>query len=72
MNRMLISNTGPIIALAGVSHLYLLRKLYSRVIVPEAVDKEIRGGEKSSAGLQDYLAAEWIEVQGQGDSQQNC
>jgi uncharacterized protein len=66
MNRMLVSNTGPIIALGGVRHLYLLRRLYSRVIVPEAVDKEIRGGEKSSAGLQDYLTAEWIEVQDQG------
>ncbi len=29
MNRMLISNTGPLIALGGVSHLYLLQKLYS-------------------------------------------
>jgi len=38
---MLISNTGPIIALAGISHLYLLRELYKRVIVPQAVDKEI-------------------------------
>ena len=66
MNRILISNTGPLIALGGVSHLYLLQKLYSRVIIPEAVDKEIKDGGKRSAGLQDYLAAEWIEVQGQG------
>lgn len=66
MSRMLISNTGPIIALAGISHLYLLRELYKRIIVPQAVDKEIRSCGQSCIGLQDYLAAGWIEVQAHG------
>ena len=40
MNKVLISNTGPIIALAGVNSLDLLRDLYSQILVPKAVDNE--------------------------------
>lgn len=64
---MIISNTGPIIALAGISHLDLLHKLYDRIVIPQAVDIEVRNCGQSSIGLQDYRAAGWIEVQDQGD-----
>ncbi len=37
----LIADSGPLIALTGVEHLDLLRSLYHRIIVPQAVVREI-------------------------------
>jgi predicted nucleic acid-binding protein len=65
MNKVLISNTGPIIALAGVNSLDLLRDLYSQILVPKAVDNEIKSCGHSCIGLQEYMAAQWIEVRDQ-------
>ncbi len=66
MSRILISNTGPIIALAGVRCLHLLRELYGQVVVPLAVDSEIKKCAKSRIGLMEYLAVDWVEVRDQG------
>jgi len=37
-----VSNTGPLIALAGISQFDLLRKLFGRIIIPPAVHDEIQ------------------------------
>ena len=58
----LISNTGPLLALSGAGHLDLLYSLYARVLIPDAVDHELRQGGGKSFGLSDYLRAEWIQV----------
>ena len=39
--RKVIVNTTPIIALASVGQLNLLKKIYEEIIIPEAVDNEI-------------------------------
>ncbi len=41
MNGSLISNTGPIIAIMLIERLDILRNLFQKVFVPEAVHKEL-------------------------------
>ena len=55
----IVSNTGPLIALAGISQFDLLRKLFGRIIIPPAVRAEVQD-ETSVAAL---AAADWIVVQ---------
>lgn len=62
MKSALISNTGPIIALSGVNHLTLLTRLYARILVPDAVDREIQSCKHTGLGLKNYRRADWIEV----------
>lgn len=46
MNERIVSNTGPLIALALVDQLEILSKLYGEILVPEAVHRELlQGGE---------------------------
>ncbi len=54
-----VSNTGPLIGLAGIGQFDLLHKLFGRIIIPPAVRDEIRD-ETSVAAL---AAADWIVVQ---------
>ena len=56
-----VVNTGPILALAGIGHLYLLRSLYTRVYVPEAVAQEVLRGGASGVGMTEFAEAAWIE-----------
>lgn len=60
--KAIISNTGPIIALAGIDRLDVLRHLFARVIVPGEVHQEISRGGKRFIGLEQYRRADWIEV----------
>ena len=39
--RKVIVNTTPLIALAGIGQLDLLRQLYTEVLIPEAVNLEV-------------------------------
>lgn len=66
MKPAIISNTGPIVALSGAGHLDLIRQLYTRVIVPESVDIEIKHGGKNRIGLSSYLQADWIQIKPAG------
>ena len=64
MTRVVIADTGPLIALARIGRLDLLRRLYGRIVVPPAVHAELavdsnRPGAKVLAGA---FAAEWIVV----------
>jgi len=49
-----VCNTGPVIALASIDRLELLKSLFREVLIPEAVHKEILLGGVSSAGLSAY------------------
>lgn len=62
MKTGIVSNTGPVLALSGAGCLELLKNLYDRILVPEAVDSELRKGGQSKLGLYGYLNADWIEV----------
>ena len=63
MKRGLISNTGPLIALAVVEQLDLLRSLFDTVSIPVAVHEEILQGGSTGVGVQAYQEASWIEVE---------
>lgn len=56
-----VVNTGPILALAFIGHLTLLRTLYTRVYVPEAVAQEVLRGGASGLGVGAFVQAAWIE-----------
>ena len=55
----IVSNTGPLIALASIGQFDLLRNLFGRIIVPPAVRAEVQ--DKTS--LAALTAAKWIVVQ---------
>ena len=70
MTREVISDAGPVIALARIGEIDLLRRMYGRVVVPPAVRSEIaidssRPGAKVLAGM---FAAGWIAVEAVVDS----
>lgn len=44
-----VSNTSPIINIAAVGHLNLLKELYGELIIPEGVYDEIVGAEDAGA-----------------------
>lgn len=47
---MVVSNTSPITNLAAVGQLDLLRQLYEKVLIPQAVYGELTGGDGDSLG----------------------
>ena len=59
--RSVIINTTPLIALSNINHLELLHKLYSKVIIPQAVFDEIRV-KQNSACYHALKSSDWIEV----------
>lgn len=70
MSRAIVADTGPLIALARVSRLGLLRALYGETLVPPTVHAELaidtaRPGAKALAGA---FAAGWIKVETVVDS----
>lgn len=61
----IVADTGPLIALARVGRLDLLRCLYRRVVIPPAVHGElaIGSGRPGATALAGALAASWVSVQ---------
>jgi uncharacterized protein len=58
--RPVVSNTGPLIALAMVGHLELLPRLYGRVLVPHAVLNEATIAGAGRIGADEIAAADWL------------
>lgn len=61
--KVIISNTGPLIALATVDRLDILRGLFEKIIIPEAVHFELLEGGATQAGISSYQQATWVDVQ---------
>lgn len=57
----IVCNTGPLIALALSGQLGLLRSLYGRVLVPDAVFREIGHATSDRAGAASLHSADWLE-----------
>jgi predicted nucleic acid-binding protein len=60
---LLVSNTGPLIALSAIDALDLLPRLYERVVIPEEVRKELNA---APHGIMRFPFAEttgWLAVQ---------
>lgn len=62
MNERIVSNTGPLIALALVDQLEILSKLYREILVPEAIHRELLQGGAANLGVIAYQNASWIQV----------
>lgn len=60
--RAIVTNTTPLVALAvATGSLDILRTLYTRVIVPDAVVDEILAKGTLAPGAEAFIAARWIE-----------
>jgi uncharacterized protein len=58
-----VSNSSPLIALSHIGQLALLRSLYSKLFIPQAVYDEVVRAEEDRPGSTEVFAAEWIEIQ---------
>jgi len=58
-----VADTGPIIALAVIGKLDVLRSLFDEVFVPEAVHEEILEGGADGVGISSYVRASWLRKQ---------
>lgn len=63
MRGCLVTNTGPLIALASIDRLDILRTLFTSVHVPQDVHDEIVRGGETRPGLDAYRQADWIAVE---------
>lgn len=57
----IVSNTTPIISLLKIGKLIILKKLYTKIIVPQEVYNEIENG-KEKEYYADLSLLDWIEV----------
>ena len=57
-----VCNTSPIINLAAVGKLELLKKLYGKIVIPEAVYNEITIKGKGQPGDREVTTSNWIDV----------
>ena len=61
--KVVVINTTPLIALtAATGNLDVLRWLYSRVVVPYEVAKEIRAGGRDAFGVEVFEQASWLDI----------
>ena len=62
MPDLVISNTSPLFYLHRLGQLELLHKLYGRILVPEAVIKELEAGGDQGEDVPDIADCDWVEV----------
>ena len=58
----IVSNTSPIINLAAIGQLELLRRIYGKVIVPQAVYDEVVVAGAGQPGAKELQESNWFEV----------
>ena len=63
MRGRLVTNTGPLIALAIIDRLDILRTLFTSVHIPQDVHDEMVQGGETRPGLDAYRQADWIAVE---------
>lgn len=62
MKGILVSNTGPLIAMTLIDRLDIFRDMFDQIIVPKEVYMELLEGEGKGINLNSYKQASWIEV----------
>ena len=62
VNHLVISNTSPVINLAAVGQLDLLRHLYGKIVIPQAVYSEIVIVGTGQPGAVEVETLDWIET----------
>jgi predicted nucleic acid-binding protein len=60
--RVVVVNSTPIITLALLDRLDLLQSLYGGVLIPSAVEREIRSGGPERPGAPQLGSASWVEA----------
>lgn len=65
MPKVVIADSTPLIVLANVSQLDILRRLYGGVIIPRAVYLEVTS--KSDAASRAVRSCDWIQIRDVGD-----
>ena len=60
-DEIVIADSGPLIALAGIDCLHLLSSLYLQVVAPDAVIDEIMSGSNVPTGEDIFRQAPWLE-----------
>ena len=58
----IVSDTSPVSNLILIERLDILQKLFAELIIPTAVDAEIRALKQFGKNLSEYETAEWIKV----------
>ena len=58
----IVCNAGPLIALADIGQLGLLRDLFGEVLVADDVKSEVEAGGKSGMGAGLFLAEPWLRI----------
>jgi len=61
-NKIVISNSSPLIHLSQIGRLDLLRKLFSRLLIPPAVYREVVIEGQGRPGSREVMKASWIKV----------
>lgn len=59
--RTCVSDSTPPIALARIGELALVRSVFSRIVIPEAVARELTEARADAPGAREVAAARWIE-----------
>jgi predicted nucleic acid-binding protein len=62
--RNLVINTGPLLALAAVGRLGVLKELFARIVVPSEVCQEIAAGGRTQFAREEFAAATWFDRRG--------
>jgi predicted nucleic acid-binding protein len=60
MSKIVISNATPIISLCSVHHEHILKELFNHIVIPEAVENELRVLERPGS---DFSDNSWVEVE---------
>lgn len=61
-DRLVVSNTSPLLYLHQIGQLDLLRQLYDRVVVPDAVAEELKAGAALGIDAPSLPQHPWLEV----------
>ena len=57
-----VSNSSPLIALAKIGKLHILRELFGEITIPKAVWDEVVVKGRGKPGAEEVEKAEWIKV----------
>lgn len=59
----IVSNSSPLVALSVIGKLNLLRDKFEKIIIPEAVWREIALDGRDKQGTDDIIRSKWIKVE---------
>lgn len=59
---LVISDTSPVVALARIGHIDLLKTIFGQIVIPKAVEQELKSAELRGLNLDGILKASWISV----------